>query len=63
MKTLYTSSEVKENRSLSLSDPANYKLANTSLIFCIVCKDTMMEVFAKDADFTKFTCQECWETN
>ena len=63
MTTIYTSSEVKENRLLAFSNPANYKLANVSLIFCEVCKDTAMEVYAKDADFTKFTCQECWEIN
>jgi hypothetical protein len=53
-------SEVMENRELSISDPANFALANTIVLPCSICGDKGLEVFAKDAEFSKFTCQECW---
>jgi hypothetical protein len=54
------SSEVLENRDLSISEPNSYRLANTSLIACTICGDNFLEIFSKDAEFTKFTCEECW---
>lgn len=58
--TILISSEVLENRELSISEPNFYRLANTSLIACMICGDNFLEVFSKDADFSKFTCEECW---
>ena len=53
-------SEVIENRELSISDPANFALANTIVLPCSICSEVGLEVFAKDAEFSKFTCQDCW---
>jgi hypothetical protein len=58
--SILVASEVLENRELSLSQPQQFALANTSLIACTICGDNFLEVFAKDAEFTKFTCEGCW---
>jgi len=58
--TILIASEVLENRELSLSQPSQYRIANTSLIACSICSDNYLEVFSKDADFTTFTCEGCW---
>ena len=58
--TVLISSEVLENRALSISEPQFYRVATTSLIACSICGDNYLEVFSKDADFTKFTCEGCW---
>lgn len=60
IKTVIASQEVEENRCLSLSESEHYRLANTALIPC--SKDhgcnKMLEVFAKDANFTSWSCSE-----
>lgn len=58
--TILIASEVQENRLLSKSEPWRYRLADTYLIACGVCDNNFIEVFLKDRDFTKFTCEECW---
>ena len=58
--TILQCSEVVENRALSISDPNNFALANTSLLPCTICGDNFLEVFAKDAEFSKYTCEGCW---
>lgn len=61
MITVVPCSEVLENRELSISDPANFALANTEILICQICGEIGLEVFAKDAEFSKFTCENCWE--
>jgi hypothetical protein len=58
--SVLVSSEVIENRELSISQPNSYRIARTELISCSICANNFLEVFAKDAEFTKFTCEECW---
>jgi len=58
--TILISSEVLENRELSNSNPYMYQKAKTYLLACQICGDNFLEVFAKDAEFTKFTCEGCW---
>jgi len=55
------SSEVQENRLLSKSEPWRYRVADTYLIACGICDNNFIEVFLKDRDFTKYTCENCWE--
>ena len=57
--TVLISSEVLENRALSISEPQFYRVATTALIACLICDNNFLEVFAKDKDFTKFTCKGC----
>jgi hypothetical protein len=58
--TILIASEVLENRALSIAQPYMYRKATTYLLACTICANNYLEIFAKDADFTKFTCEECW---
>jgi hypothetical protein len=58
--SILIASEVLENRELSNSNPYMYQKAKTYLLSCTICANNYLEVFAKDAEFTKFTCEECW---
>ena len=58
--SILIASEVQENRLLSKPEPGVYRLAPTYLIACSICDNNFMEIFLKDRDFTKFTCEECW---
>jgi hypothetical protein len=57
--SILVSSEVLENRDLSISQPYLYQKAKTYLLACSVCEKNYLVIFAKDKDFTKYTCEEC----
>jgi len=59
--SVLVASEVQENRLLSKSEPWRYRLADTYLIACGVCDNNFLEILLKDRDFTKYTCENCWE--
>ena len=61
--SILISSEVLENRELSISESEHYALASTALVPCGICDGNYLEIFAKDFEFTKFTCVDCWEQN
>ena len=57
--TVLKTQEVLDNIALSISEPQFYRRATTALIACLICDNNFLEVFAKDKDFTKFTCKGC----
>jgi hypothetical protein len=57
--TILKTQEVIDNALLSVSEPQFYRRATTALIACLICDNNFLEVFAKDKDFTKYTCEEC----
>jgi hypothetical protein len=52
--------EVLENRELARQEPELYRIAKTEYVFCsaTLC-DNGIEVFAKNAPFTRWTCFDC----
>jgi hypothetical protein len=58
--SILISSEVEQNRLLSKSEPGVYRLQPTFLVACSVCDNNFLEIFRKDKDFTKFSCENCW---
>ena len=57
--TILKTQEVIDNALLSVSEPHLYRRATTALIACLICDNNFLEVFAKDKDFTKYTCKGC----
>lgn len=53
------SEEVETNLLLSRTQPDSYAIALTDLIDCENGCGRALEVFAKDAPYTKWTCLEC----
>lgn len=56
------SQEVQMNRELALQEPEFYSIARTDYVFCTgsdgLCPKAI-EVFAKDAPYTEWTCIDC----
>lgn len=53
------SSEVQENIFLSQTNPSEYSLADTFDMPCVTCSVNSLTIFAKDKNFTQYTCSEC----
>jgi hypothetical protein len=57
---LIRSQEVQINRELALQEPTLYRIVPTEYVFCsaTLCRNGI-EVFAKDAPYTKWVCFDC----
>lgn len=63
MIKIIQSQEVLDMIDSSSMFPNRYTMAPTELVQCSDCMEVSLEVFAKDAQYTKFICEECEEFN
>lgn len=60
MKTIVLiSDEVEENRRLSEENPERFYRASTGLVYCEKKCGKALAVYAKNVNYTKWTCLEC----
>ena len=57
--TVLISDDVEENRRLADSDPKHFRLALTGLVYCEKNCGKALAVYAKDVNYTKWTCLDC----
>lgn len=61
--TVLISDEVEENRQLSKAEPTRFHFATTGLVYCEKKCGKALSVYAKNVNYTKWTCLDCINSN